>query len=107
MSTTTRTPPTLGARMFASDRPSSGGVSKMTTSAPLLASAAKSRSIASESSSSGGFGGNGPAGMTSKFGMATAYMYELSEKLAGNGVADRRTGDDGITQAHYTRGKMK
>src|SRR5438552_2637692 len=95
MSTTTRTPPTLGARMFASDRPSSGGVSKITTSAPLLVSAAKSRSIASESNSSGGLGGNGPAGITSKFGMPTAYMYGLREKLAGNGVVDRRMDDVG------------
>src|SRR5205807_1664968 len=84
MSTTMSTPSTLGARMFASDRPSRGGVSKMITSAPQLANAVKKCAIAFESSSSAGFGGNGPVGMTIKFGMPTSCTYELREKLAGS-----------------------
>src|SRR2546428_10752176 len=93
------TPSTLGARMFASDKPNSGGVSKMTVSAPQPAMAVKKRSIAFESSNSGGFGGMGPAGMTSKFGMSTACMYGLREKLAasslltGKGAVDCHRGD--------------
>ena len=58
----------------------------MITSASQLFSTVKKCSIAFESSNSGGFGGNSPAGMTSRFGMPTACTYKLREKLVGASV---------------------
>jgi len=55
--------------------------------------------MAFEASNSGGFGGTGPAVMTSRFGTPTWCMYKLREKLvgvrlsAGGGVLDRDVGN--------------
>src|SRR5579863_1120644 len=88
ISTTTITPSTLLARMLASERPSSGGVSKTMISAPEPERMEKKRSIAFESSNSGGFGGKTPEGMTRKFGTSTACTYDSSEKPGASGRLD-------------------
>src|SRR5205823_9284925 len=81
ISTTTSVPSTFEARILASDKPNKGGVSKITTSAPQLASAVKMSCIAFESSNSEGFGGSGPGGITHKLGMPTECTKGLSDKL--------------------------
>jgi len=60
--------------------------------------------MAFEASNSGGFGGTGPAVMTSRFGTPTWCMYKLREKLVGvrlpvaGGILDR--GVDNIEVAN-------
>src|SRR5216684_8604186 len=84
ISTTISIPSTFEARIRASDRPSRGGESKITTSAPQFANAEHSRSMALEASNSGGLGGNGPAGMTRKLGIAVICTYVSKEKPGGS-----------------------